>query len=364
MRRIAWILGLCGLISSASAQGLNFGAELGLGEKYDDNLDLSGRGDPAEKLRAASVTEGSLGGRLTYTNDPFDLELRMKLRADVPASWGETRLYSEGEIYGSYAFDMEHSVTLLSLADCFSDYNDATYDVCREHFTLAWRWAFDDAWRLQAGLESLSADYINTEALTYSTIGLFSEIRYLYSYRLSYWARATAHLYIGAFRAQTGDVLEAPAEGFRISYDLGIDWMNGRGLSVLGGVRAEADESPKTALHTVDGTSLSDDDLETDWQFNYRKLRGTLLLSWRLSETWMVGTYAEMIGLLFVRRTLPEAELPDRRDLRYLVAAWAGLNLTQSLTLKARLSIRQNHSTVPSEAYINRIGFLGLEQRW
>jgi len=355
------------LTSGALAQpsGWNVAGQLGLGEKYDDNVDLSTREDPSGVVRGEPVTELHAGVAGGYLGEAFDIDARMKLRIDEPNLRPKrARLYTEGELYLAYRFSARHAVSFASFTDCFLEPDDGAFDVCRGHATLAWRAALTEAWRLQVGTESLHAEYFQTTTLSYDTVGAFFELRYLDGHRLSYWARGTAAAYHGAFRAQASDVLSAPSDGLRMSHDLGVDWVGSGGVTLLGTLRLELDNSPETGLQTVDGTSLADDDLETDAQFNYRKLRGTTLLSWRLDTTWTLGAYGEAIVISFVKDPLGRANDTERRDFRYLVSASAAAALTDALTAKLRGSVRQNISSVDSEDYVNRILYLGVEYRW
>lgn len=344
----------------------------GLTEKYDDNLDLTAEEVSGDHVREAFAPQLDGQVRWGYAGDSLEFEHQLRLRFEFPDhDPSQLRFYEDDELYLGYDLNDRHTLSLTNLSDCFADVDDGRFDVCRDNILLAHRWAFATDWRLQWGLELHHAEYgdelpepVRNSALDYSSVGPFAEVRYLQSYQLSYWTRLTGMAYTGAFRSQVSDTTTAPSEGVRFGQDLGLDWV-GNTLSVFAIAGIEFDDSPETDLQTVDGTPLRDDDLETDAQFNYHKVRASLLGTWRLDETWTFGAYAEVINLSFVKKTLETAgELPDREDLRYLTSGWAAVRLSDPLSVKLRLTYRENRSTVRSESYQNFIGALGVEYAW
>ncbi len=356
---------LCLPAQAQNDAGWRFEADLRLGEKYDDNLDLSSQEDPTAEPEADFLTELGFGGRMAHTFKRWEVDIALRLRGDLPNTRPKrARLYTGTEAYFGLRIAPEHTLSISEQGDCFVEPQDTAFSVCRSFKSMAWAWAFAERWQLRLGVEHNDAIYFADRDLSYDSGGPFLELRMPWSYAFTAWIRGAFIAYHGAFRAQTGDREGGPTEGARGGAELGIDWSLGHGVSLLATAQIQLDQSDSDLLE-VGRSDLQDQSLESDAEFNFRKARGTFLASWRLNPTFDTGLYGEFIRIAFLESPLRDAGGPDRLDLRWMASAWLGMKLDDSgLGAKLRYLIRRNHSTVDAEDYQNQILYLGLEQRW
>lgn len=359
--------GLCSFLlwaSTAGAQesGWQLDGAARVAEKYDNNLDLTALESPQEKS-ADAVTE--LGGRVqgSYTGSAWDLNLGGRLRGDMPNSTpSRTRLYVASDVYIAWQFATNHSLSFQSQGDCFAQFDDGALNVCRVDNAIAWRWAIGERLVLRLGIEDHEALYFGDADLDYSINGLFLEVRVPWSYRFSVWARADALSYHQFFKGQT-EAEEEADEGDRASLELGFDWVPTSGLTIVGLVQGKVDES-NNPRRQVGGPDFPDNTLDTDAQFNFRKVRATLLTSWRIHPKWRLGAFGEVLRIAFFDVPDPIDAEPARVDVRWLLSGWLSYALTDQDHVQLQYLVRQNHSSEPGLDFDNQIISLGIERRW
>ncbi len=361
MRTTLCILLLSGPgLAQASDPG-PWSAEVHVAEKYDDNLDLSAQEAASGEARADFVTEVGLGGRGAWDWRRWSLDAGLRLAGDLPAGQPEhPRLYLSRDLDVGVRFSKNHALSLSDQGDCFMEVGTEAFDLCRTYLTVGWLWTLAERWQLHLGQEFQDTSYFSAKGRNYSGSGLFLEVRMPWSHRFEAWLRGAGIGYIGALHARTKKGKGGPHGGGRLTTDLGVDWMLGGGVSLLLTGQYQWDEA-ESELRQFDRTHLPDHVLEADAQFNFHKVRGTLLVTWRANETFTFGGYGEVVHLDF----LPAKGLPDRVDLRWMASGWLRAALTDSgLGAKLRYLFRRNHSTVEAESFQNQIIYLGLEQRW
>jgi hypothetical protein len=104
--------GLLGLLGCTACGGQwHVEGTTGLTEKYDSNLDLTGREVSGDDVRAAFAAQ--LDGQLRwgYVGEAFDFEHQLRLRFELPDhDPSQLRLYQDDELYLGLALnDGTHS---------------------------------------------------------------------------------------------------------------------------------------------------------------------------------------------------------------------------------------------------------------
>ncbi len=351
--RVVWWLCVCACLAHAGEW--RFDGAVHFDEKVDDNLELSSPEADATDPPIDFVSELGLAGRAVFEDPSWDTDLALRLRGDLPARNTERgRIYWSPDVYVGWRLAPRHVISLSGQSDCLAEPAGDAAGVCRTYTGTAWRWHFHDDWQLRLGIEDYETTYFAGDKLSYSGSGPFLEVRAQVSDRLATWVRGSFFRYHNVFELDSD---EAPQDGRHALGELGIDWIPGGGISLLLTGQYQRDDA-KTEVRQVGVRAVLDDALDPVAEFNYEKLRGTALATWRANETFTFGAYGEVVRLEFT-------DGPERRDLRWLASGWARAALTDSgMSARLRLLTRRNQSTEDAADYTNYIVSIGLEQRW
>ena len=345
--------------------------ELSVAGKVDDNIDLARQEDPEGDPRSDLIAE--LAGRVRLeraVGDHWYLTAALGLRGDLLSEHTERRhRHADGTVYLGYQFG-DNAVSLLDELHCFDEPGEAEFDRCRNAASLVYRRTLSPRWQLRGGYENVAAYYHNSEFFNYHLHGGFIELRNPWTEALSTFLRLGRQYYLGSYNAQTGDPESSPSSGTRSSGTVGFDLLLSGHDSLSGTGSVQVDSSSGQGVNQIGARSVDDEALEVDAEFDFVKLRLSLLYSHRLGRLLTLSVYQELIRKNFFdeplrqRREVEDGPKPERIDVLWLGSAWLSARLSDQVYAKARYVHRRNHSTVRAEEYRNHIFYLGLEYRF
>ncbi|NKB70498.1 MAG: hypothetical protein GKR89_25800 [Candidatus Latescibacteria bacterium] len=361
---------------------------VGLRAKYNSNLDLR-EGQTRDSAIGEAVADIDLGRNWQQR---WWLDLAFSSRADFHADQPDDNWYfNRGHLAlartqgaNTYALSSEWRHFTVPGAD--------TFDFIRHTGLLTYKRDLDQRWQIQLGYQNINTQYLESPDLDYVVNGGLLQIRTRWTPFFSTYFAYDTQYYKGNADPQNDILLASPDEGKRQTGRFGFDWLISP-RHILSGTGTVQTDATETGLQEIGEFEGFEDSLEDDAEFDFFKLKSTLLYTFRPTNRLTLTAYQEWIYRDFedeIKVELIDGEQDDenddididdlpvgaeeardedefylpfkgRSDASLLSSLYGKYRWTDSLALKFRYLLRVNRSSAAGLDYIDHIVFFGPE---
>ena len=382
---LAVLLGTCLplLAQATAARPWRLDGALGLLAKYNSNLDLRG----AKQARGSFIGEPTADIALARNwQQRWWLDLAFSSRADFHADDTDDNWYFNRGHLSLARTQGANTYALSSEWRHFTVPGANTFDFVRHTGILTYKRDLNDRWQVQLGYQNINTQYLESPDLDYVVNGGLLQIRTRWTPFFSTWLAYDKQRYKGNADPQNDILLASPDEGERQTGRFGFDWLISP-RHILSGTGTVQGDATETGLQEIGEFEGHEDSLEDEAEFDFFKLKSTLLYTFRPTsrltltayEEWIYRDFEDEIKVEVIEGgqievdDLPEGAenaheddefyipLKGRRDASLLSSLYIKYRWTGSLSLKFRYLLRVNRSSAAGLDYVDHIVFFGPE---